>query len=405
MPFMKKTLSPENGGSWKRTLFILSVCQFIAMSGMSALVPFLPLFIRELGITDTNQTAVWSGLVFAGPFITSFLVQPLWGTLGDRSGRKLMAVRALFGLALAQLLIYFVPDVYWLLGIRLLQGTLSGFNVAAMSLITSIAPKEKQGYSISMLQSASNGGVVVGPIIGGLLSTFLSFRGVFLIVGIIIVILAFVVIFFVEESKNEKTTEREIRVRDNFKVLINNRILFGTAGLILLTSLGIASVRPVFVLYVESFDRSGAFSLALQAGALYSILGIFSTFSSIYFSKMVDKISLKKILGLASLGTGIMYCFHPFVPNIYWLVPVRIVLGLSYGIIVPVLFTQISKQAGERNKGGLLALATSSQTLGVIIGSVVSGKLVTLLGVRYPFLAVGIFFISLAFITPLFKKD
>ncbi|MBK7867250.1 MAG: MFS transporter [Ignavibacteriales bacterium] len=143
----------------------------------------------------------------------------------------------------------------------------------------------------------------------------------------------------------------------------------------------------------------------MQAGALYSILGIFSTVSSVYFSRIVDKISLKRILGLASLGTGIMYCFHPFVQNIYWLIPVRIVLGLSYGIIVPVLFTQISKQASERNKGGLLALATSSQTLGVIIGSVVSGKLVTLLGVRYPFLAVGLFFISLALITPLFKKD
>ncbi len=405
MPPMKKYLSPVEGGSWKRTLLILSVCQFIAMSGMSALIPFLPLFIRELGITDTNQTAVWAGLVFAGPFITSFIVQPLWGTLGDRKGRKLMAVRALFGLALAQMLIFFVPDVYWLLGIRLLQGTLSGFNVAAMSLITSISPKEKQGYSISILQSASNGGVVVGPIIGGLLSTVFGFREVFLIVGITIAVLAFVVLFFVEESKNEKTTEAEIRVRDNFKVLINNRILFGTAGLILLTSLGIASVRPIFVLYVESFELSDAFSLALTAGALYSILGIFSTISSVYFSKLVDKISLRRILGLASLGTGVMYCFHPFLPNIYWLIPVRILLGLSYGIILPVLFTQISKQASDRNKGGLLALATSSQTLGVITGSVVSGKLVTLFGVRYPFLAVGIFFISLALITPLFKKD
>jgi len=402
---MKKSLSPEEGGNWKRTLLILSFCQFIAMSGMSALVPFLPLFIRELGITDTNQTAVWAGLVFAGPFLTSFLVQPLWGALGDRSGRKLMAVRALFGLALAQMLIYFVPDVYWLLGIRLLQGTLSGFNVAAMSLITSISPKEKQGYSISMLQSASNGGVVVGPIIGGLLSTVFGFRGVFFIVGIIILILAFVVIFFVEESKNEKSAGREIRVRDNLKVLLNNRILFGTAGLILLTSLGIASVRPIFVLYIESFELSDAFSLALQAGALYSILGIFSTISSVYFSKIVDRVSLRRILGLASLGTGVMYCFHPFIQNILLLIPVRIVLGLSYGIIVPVLFTQISKQAGDRNKGGLLALATSSQTLGVIIGSVISGKLVTLIGVRYPFLAVGIFFVSLALITPLFKKD
>lgn len=391
--------------NWRRSLIILLICQFFAMGGMSALIPFLPLFIRELGVTGTDQIAIWSGLVYGSPFVTFFIAQPLWGVVGDKSGRKLMAVRALGGLAIAQVLIFFVPDVYWLLGIRLLQGTLSGFNVAAMSLMTSIAPREKSGYSISLLQSASNGGVVVGPIIGGLLSEVTGFRGVFLSVGLIIAILAVVVMLFVDESKSEETGKASHQVKENIKLMAADRVLLGTTFLIMLTSLGISSLRPVFVLYVESFSLPADFSLAFAAGTLYSILGIFSTVSSAYFGKLVDSLSLKKALGLASLGTGLMYVIHPFMPDIYWLIPVRTILGLSYGVIVPVLFTKISSRSSEGNRSGLLALASSSQTLGVILGSFISGKLVTLLGVRYPFLAVGIFFLGIALVVPLLKED
>lgn len=391
--------------NWKRSLIILLICQFFAMGGMSALIPFLPLFIRELGVTGTDQIAIWSGLVYGSPFVTFFLAQPVWGAVGDRSGRKLMAVRALGGLAIAQVLIFFVPNVYWLLAIRLFQGTLSGFNVAAMSLMTSIAPKEKGGYSISLLQSASNGGIVVGPIIGGLISEVTGFRGVFLSVGIIIAILAVIVMLFVDESKSEETSDARHQVKENLKLITADKVLLGTTLLIMLTSLGISALRPIFVLYVESFPLPVDFSLAFAAGALYSILGIFSTISSAYFGKLVDSISLKKALGFASLGTGLMYVVHPFMPDIYWLIPARTILGLSYGVIVPVLFTKISSRSTENNRGGLLALASSSQTLGVILGSFLSGKLVTLLGVRYPFLAVGLFFLAIASLVPFLKED
>ncbi len=402
---LKRNFFKVKSGKWETTLFILVVCQFFAMGGMSALIPFLPLFIRDLGISSTEQIAIWSGLVFAGPFVTALIAQPMWGALGDKRGRKPMVVRALMGLAVAQILIFFVPDVYWLFGIRLLQGTLSGYNVAAMSLITSISPKEKQGYSISLLQSASNGGVVVGPIIGGILSEVLGFRGVFLFVGLAIGLLSMVVIFFVESDKEVAKVREIVTVKDNLKTMISDRVLFGTSVLIFITSLGISSLRPIFVLYIESFDLPSGYSLAFMAGSLYSILGIFSTMSSAFFGKIVDKVSLRKVLGFSSLGTGLMYVLHPFITNIYLLIPARIILGLSYGVIAPVLFTKISSHASGKNKGGILALGMSSQTLGVIFGSILSGNLVHWLGVRYPFLVAGIFFLLIFSITPLLKND
>ena len=75
------------------------------MVGMSMVVPFLPFYIRELGITDFDELEYWSGIVFSGPFILSFMLTPVWGALGDRFGKKTMVLRAIFGLAISQFLI------------------------------------------------------------------------------------------------------------------------------------------------------------------------------------------------------------------------------------------------------------------------------------------------------------
>jgi len=73
----------------------------LAMIAMSAVIPFLPMFIRELGITRDVEERQWSGLVFAAPFFTSLIASPVWGALADRYSRKAMVVRAVIGIAVA----------------------------------------------------------------------------------------------------------------------------------------------------------------------------------------------------------------------------------------------------------------------------------------------------------------
>lgn len=136
--YEKQTISFLNFvkmNNWKYNLYIIWVGQFIAMMGMSMVVPFLPLYIRELGLKDPQQIAKWSGFVFSGPFLFSFVLVPVWGFLGDKYGRKLMVVRALIGLAIAQVLIGLSQNVYHLLIGRIIQGMVSGFVPASMALV------------------------------------------------------------------------------------------------------------------------------------------------------------------------------------------------------------------------------------------------------------------------------
>ena len=79
---------------WKKNLYSVWCAQFIAAVGLNMVVPFLPLYLRDLGVVGDQPLKIWSGVVYAAPFLVSACMQPLWGILGDRIGRKPMIVRA-----------------------------------------------------------------------------------------------------------------------------------------------------------------------------------------------------------------------------------------------------------------------------------------------------------------------
>ncbi len=382
---------------WKKNLLIVWICQFLAMVGMSAIVPFLPLFVRELGVTSLEETAGWSGLVFAGPFFISFFLTPIWGSLGDKYGRKIMTLRAVFGLALSQLIIGFSQDVTHLFIGRLLQGALSGFLPAAMALIASNTPEEKTGYALGLLQSATSAGTVLGPLIGGIISDLIGFRNVFFVVSALLFLTGFLVLIFVKEEIKVNNNERHSFIQ-NWKFLLNNKILRYSAVMIALTSLGFSFVRPIFVLYVETLNISAKF-LPTITGALYSIVGIFSTISAAWWGRRIEKHGIRKNIVAASLITGLMYCIHTFIDDPYTLIPVRMVLGFGFGALLPLLFTSISKNISLGRRGGVLGVASSFQILGNIIGPIAGGFSVGIIGLKFSFLMTGIVFFSMIFIS------
>ena len=382
---------------WKKNLVIIWICQFVAMIGMSAIVPFLPLFVRELGVTSLEETAYWSGLVFAGPFFISFFLIPIWGNLGDRYGRKIMTVRAVFGLAVAQVLVGVSQNVTQLFLARLVQGLLSGFLPAAMALVAANTPKEKTGYALGLLQSATAAGTVLGPLLGGLISDLFGFRSVFFIVAGLLIITGITVIIFVNEVKSpaEKSEHSFI---DNWRYLLGNKKLLFPAIMIMLSAFGISFIRPTFVLYIETFSVSSKF-LPTITGALYSIVGFFSIFSAAWWGRRVEKTGIAQNVIYASLLTGVMYAAHSFVYDIYFLIPIRILLGFGFGALSPLLFTAISNNVPSERTGGVLGVGSSFQILGNMIGPVLGGFSAGFLGLRISFAITGLFFLIITSIS------
>src|SRR5579875_2881850 len=144
--------------NWKRTLAILWVANFCVMAGMSLVIPFLPLYIEELGVHNLPDIERWSGWVFSIQFVTSFIFQPIWGAFADKRGRKIMLLRAGFGMGIMTALMGVVGAPWQLLVLRFINGIFSGFISMSVSLMASVTPEEEAGRALGILQTGNVAG-------------------------------------------------------------------------------------------------------------------------------------------------------------------------------------------------------------------------------------------------------
>ena len=374
--------------AWRKNLYILWGVQFLAMAGMNLVVPFLPLFIRELGVTDPQELARWSGLVFSGPFLLSLIATPLWGTLGDRYGRKMMVLRALIGLAISQVIIGFSQDVYQLFFFRIIQGGISGFIASSLALVSTSTPKDRIGYALGLLQSSTAAGMLIGPLIGGVLADLVGFRHIFFITAVFCFISAVAVAAFVKELHIPEKDGRKFRVIDNALLMLSDKRLRVIGLTLLVSQISVFMVEPIFTLYVESFG-SGVTYLSTLAGSLFSVTGFFMIFSAPWWGRLNDKSGKKRNLCAALLTLGLFYLLHVAVYNLVQLGFLRAFLGFARGGVLPALYALVSISASNEQKGGIMAIAASLTICGKLVGPMLGGFIASHFGYNAVFLVNG----------------
>lgn len=363
--------------------------QFIAMVGMSLVVPFLPFYIRDLGVKSTEDVARWSGLVFAGPFFLSFFLTPVWGHLGDRYGRKLMTVRAIFGLAASQLLIGLAQNVEMLFVFRMIQGAISGFIAAALGLVSANTPREKAGYAVGLMQTAQSSGNVIGPLVGGALADALGFRPIFYIVAVLCTVSGIVIIKFVRESERPGNDgHQQLSVASNYRYAFSSKPIRIALAIMLISQTAVFMIQPIFALYVESLVGDTNL-LATMAGGIFSVVGIFVVISAPWWGKRNDAKSYKKNLSIAILGAGVSYAAQGLVTSAYQLIFFRATLGFCLGGMLPTLYSYISKNSSLERRGGIMGIASSGNILANMIGPLAGGFIAAHVGLRQNFFITG----------------
>src|ERR1700744_5323926 len=100
-PAVTAVPNPPAEPHWRRNLAVCFFGSFTTLVSMTLLVPFLPVYIQELGVTDKAAITQWSAVAFGATFLAAGSVSPLWGWLADRYGRRPMLIRASLGMAIA----------------------------------------------------------------------------------------------------------------------------------------------------------------------------------------------------------------------------------------------------------------------------------------------------------------
>ncbi len=97
---------------WRRNLYVIFIAEFIVITGFSFVIPFMPLFMQELGSLTGTEAAFWTGIATSASGLAMFLSAPIWGTVADRWGKKPMVLRAMFGASAILALTGLASNVY-----------------------------------------------------------------------------------------------------------------------------------------------------------------------------------------------------------------------------------------------------------------------------------------------------
>ncbi|WP_431522037.1 MFS transporter [Guptibacillus hwajinpoensis] len=375
---------------WKRNVWILFVSQFLVLGAMTMIMPFLPLYLQELGVEGDSQISLWSGVIFGANFLTAFLFSPFWGRLADRHGRKLMVLRSGFGMALVIILTGFATGPWSLLGLRLLNGVVSGFIPASIALVATNTPREHVGYALGTLNSGAVAGAICGPLFGGLMAEAFGFRMIFNLTGFCILLAALVVVFLVkEETKPEPTmvVERSNAVKDFKRVTVRSPML----PLLLvgfLVQFALLGMNPLIPLFVQQLT-SGA-NVALFAGIAASVMGVANMVASPKLGKIGDRKGAHYVLYYSLIGAAVFSIPQAFVQELWQLIALRFMLGLCIGGLLPSVNSLVKTLSPEGMESRTYSFSNSAVYLGNLLGPVTGGAIVALVGTRGLFLFAGI---------------
>lgn len=376
---------------WKRNLFVLWFANFTVMAGMSLVMPFLPLYIHELGITDPVELTRWSGLVFSATFMTSAIFAPIWGAVSDRTGRKVMLLRSAIGMSVVMLLMGFATSVEHLFFLRLAMGIISGFIPAAVALLAANTPKEHVGYALGTLQTGAVSGQIIGPLLGGVLAHFMSFQHVFWVTsGLLLVASAIVWVYVKENFKKPEPKSKEERVKVSpFANLRHLKPIWPLFVCSFGITFAMMMVNPLMSVYVAELAPT-AENIALFAGLVTASTGVANILFSPRFGKLGDRIGYKRVLLAALLGGSLMYLPQAFVDTPWQLMACAFGFGICVGGLLPQVNSLLRSLAPLEVQGRIFGYNTSAMFIGNMAGPNVGGFVAGAFGLHY------IFFVSSA---------
>ena len=379
--------------TWKRTVYISLVCVFCIAFGVSQLAPILPLYFHDLGVQTPEAMSLWSGLATGATYIIVCIAAPFWGRIADKRGRKITLIRSSFGMALCNILIAFQTTPEGVVLIRLIQGLVSGFYSASITLIASESPIERTGWALGLLASANLAGSLIGPLLGGYIADTVGIRNDFIIVGIIMGLAGLLATVFIHENYVPKDNVEKLSISKLKEQIpeFNSIIVLCVASFIY--AICIMSLQPVISVYIKGILPSNTENIAFIAGAVFSAMGIAQLISSSPLGKLVDKIGPRKVLVISLIYVGILNIPQAYVSDVYQLAIIRFLQGFGLGGMLPALNTYLSSKTPREFTGQVFSYNQSCLFLGYFLGAVGGASLMAWLGFTTLFWASGGLFI------------
>jgi DHA1 family multidrug resistance protein-like MFS transporter len=380
--------------NWQRALIIVFLAQLFTAAGFSSMFPFLPLFVRELGSVWGMNLDFLTGLVYSGQAFAMMLSAPFWGSLADRYGRKLMVERAMFGGAVIMLLMAFVRSAEELVILRTIQGLITGTVAAANALIAAIAPRERLGYAMGLLQVGLMTGVAVGPLVGGAVADAWGYSAVFYLTSALLFLSGWMVLFGVQErfQPPASTVQKKPSLLEDWKRVLSAPGVAVIYSLRFLTQTGRNIIAPVTPLLVQEL-LGGAGAVNTVTGLVTGIYAASTTLSTAFLGRLGDRLGHRRLLVVCLGAMALLYFPQARATAAWHLLMLQALVGFAVGGELPALSALLARYTRPGDEGAVYGLDNSVGSGGRAVAPLLGSALAAWFGLRSAFTATGIVFI------------
>jgi MFS family permease len=342
-------------------VFWLLFGQLVMFTGIAALFPVAPLYVRQHG---GGSVAV--AMFIAGPLIANTLVQVPAGRMVDRVGRRpvLIGSRLLYALLCAVLFVNAGP-LWFLALVRTLQGATSGAYVPAlMAALTDLSGPGERGVRFSQQQAAEMVGLLIGPAIGGAVALW-QVSGAFAVAGVAVLI-GLVPMARVPETRRPRGEDRAME-----------RLRWWTQRGIVVPSFALLAVGALFTMYDAVWPQylSALGVSALVIGLSISLFAVPILLLARAGGRLSDRTERRRLVPAAMAAVALCAFSYPLMSNLGLILTVGTVEAIAVVVVEPSLFAIIGDNAPEHERGRMMGVGGFFMFGGSAFGSAVLGSL------------------------------
>lgn len=351
---------------------------FICFAGTFFIMPFLPLYVQELGDFDTATTVLWSGAIIGITPLISGVSAPFWGMMADRFGRRLMLQRSLFGFAICLGALGLATEPWHLLAIRTCEGIFGGFMTSAVALISTESTTERLSIGIGRLHAARVLGMAAGPLPGGLIAEYAGYR-----VACFVTMAMLFVAFFIVTFTTKETVKRTA-ITDAGTPLPRLREIVATASFIsifaavFVTRMAERTFDPVLPLLVADTSVGITAGAAIATSIITTVGLIASSAAAVLIGYVATDGNRARILLVVLFLTALSFAPIVYFTSWNWLLGARLATGILLGASMTLAVSLAATDTPLERRSAALGIIGSATSYGSSCGVVLAGVLSTI---------------------------
>jgi MFS family permease len=369
------TVAPHRDTEWGQ-LYIVAFASFVVWAGFGAILPYLPVFLKE----QAHASVLFIGVIAAGYYMGTFLFSAPLGRLSDSIGRKPVIVAGVALYAVSTLLFVSTTHPGWFLLFRLLEGIgAAAVGPAGQAFIADISTDENRSRAYGWLTTAQFGGLVAGPALAWPLYSLgggegkWAFYTIFLFGSAVSAIMAFVLLLMLKEPERSRKRRHEKLKRPPLRSLLSRPIL----AFILVAATGhfaMGTWDVIWSLYLRHLGASMAFVgwtwIAFSVPMLLSFVGGYIADRGNRFLLMFSGYAI----------SGVAWVIYGTVTMLWVLLVFSVIEGIAIAYSYPAKQAFLVQVSPRRWLGTIQGLEGTAMQLAALIGTLVSPLLYSLIG-------------------------